>query len=134
MIALYLRVSVSERSAGTGSSESLVSQEAELRGFVASRDDLEGDVRVFADDGVSGRREDRSAMSALMGLAMEGLVSCVIVRDLSRLARNYVFAGRALFQLLPSLGVRVIAVEDGYDSLQSGNGVNERLLWGIVAS
>lgn len=136
MIALYVRVSVSDRARGSAGpdaqADSLAAQEAELRHFVSSRDDLVGEVRVFADDGISGRREDRVAFNEMLELAMRGQVSCVVVRDLSRLARNYVLAGRVLFQTLPSAGVRVVSVEDGYDSLKPGDAANERLLWSMV--
>jgi DNA invertase Pin-like site-specific DNA recombinase len=44
-------------------------------------------------------------------------VNCIVVKDLSRLGRNYIEVGDYLERVLPGLGVRVIAVNDGYDSL-----------------
>ena len=46
----------------------------------------------------------------------EGKINCIIVKDLSRLGRNYIEMGRLLQNILPSVGVRVIAINDHYDS------------------
>lgn len=45
-----------------------------------------------------------------------GNIGCIVVKDLSRLGRNYVEVGNLLEQLFPFLGIRVISVNDGYDS------------------
>ena len=46
----------------------------------------------------------------------DGNINCVIVKDLSRLGREYIETGRYLEKVFPALGVRVIAVNDDYDS------------------
>lgn len=50
--------------------------------------------------------------------ARRGEVKCIIVKDLSRFGRNYLDVGDYLEHIFPFLGVRVIAINDGYDSKQ----------------
>ncbi len=45
-----------------------------------------------------------------------GRINCIIVKDLSRFGRNYIEAGRYIERIFPFLGVRFIAINDGYDS------------------
>ena len=70
----------------------------------------------FVDDGYSGTNFDRPAVKEMMALVREGKICCIIVKDLSRLGRNYLEVGDYLEQILPFMGVRFIAINDGYDS------------------
>ena len=66
------------------------------------------------------RREfERPAFQKMMGDIKEGKIDCIIVKDLSRFGRNYIEVGRYLEKLFPMLGVRFIAVNDNYDSLNT---------------
>ena len=49
-------------------------------------------------------------------MVREGKICCIIVKDISRFGRNYLEVGDYLEQIFPFLGVRFIAVNDGYDS------------------
>lgn len=49
----------------------------------------------------------------------KGVINCIIVKDLSRFGRNYIEVGRYLEKLFPMLGIRFIAVNDNYDSLEA---------------
>ena len=51
-------------------------------------------------------------------------IHCVIVKDFSRFARNYLIMGNYLEQVFPLLGVRFIAINDGYDSATSVNSLD----------
>ena len=132
MIALYIRLSVADRGlAPHERSQSVETQEAMLRAFVAEHPDLAGrEVRAFVDDGLSGTTPNRPGLVEMLGLARDGLVSCVVVKDFSRLARDYVTAGAILQEELPLLGVRVISAGDGYDS-DSPAGAGEQLIVGF---
>ncbi len=55
----------------------------------------------------------------------QGKVDCVVVKDLSRFGRNYIESGRYIEKIFPMLGVRFIAVNDGYDSLAGKSQTDE---------
>jgi DNA invertase Pin-like site-specific DNA recombinase len=71
----------------------------------------------YADDGYSGTNFDRPAWNKLFEDAKNGHISTVITKDLSRIGRNYLQVGLITESLLPSLGVRLIAIDNGVDSL-----------------
>ena len=75
----------------------------------------------YADDGYTGTNFNRPGFTRLMEDARDGKVNCVIVKDLSRMGRNYIEMGRLLTGILPSMGVRVIAINDNYDSTEDKN-------------
>lgn len=75
------------------------------------------------DDGVSGIIFDRKAFKDMMADIRAGEINCVIVKDLSRLGREYIETGRYLRQIFPVYGVRFIAINDNIDTLHD-NGDN----------
>lgn len=132
MIALYVRLSVAERADGEQASASVLTQERQLRDYVAKLEEYAGEeVRTFCDDGISGTREDRPALMSLLAFAAAGQLSCVVVRDFSRLARNYLYAGAMQFEIFPTLGVRLISIGDGYDSASVCDHAQEDLVVGF---
>ena len=70
----------------------------------------------FVDDGYSGTNFARPAVKEMLSLVREGKICCIIVKDISRLGRNYLEVGDYLEQIFPFMGVRFIAINDGYDS------------------
>lgn len=75
---------------------------------------------VYIDDGYTGRNLDRPGFQELVRECRMGKVGCIIVKDLSRLGRNYVEVGNLLEQVFHFLGIRVVSVNDGYDSALLG--------------
>lgn len=75
----------------------------------------------FTDDGISGTRFERPAFQRMMEDVRNHKVNCIIVKDLSRLGRNYIETGRYLEKIFPVLGIRFIAVNDHYDSADTKN-------------
>ena len=69
----------------------------------------------FTDDGISGTRFDRPGFTAMMEEVEAGHVEAVIVKDMSRLGRDYLKVGQ-IMEILRQKGVRLIAVNDGVDS------------------
>lgn len=112
-VALYARLSVDDRSVGT--SLSISNQISMMADYVDGREDLEA-CGTYTDDGISGSTYERPDWLRLMADIQEETIDCVVVKDLSRLGRNYLETCRLLDRELPSLGVRVIAITDGYDS------------------
>lgn len=76
-------------------------------------------VDEYVDRHVTGTRFDRPEFNRMIADIRGGRVNCVVVKDLSRLGRNYLEAGDYLEKVFPFFGVRFIAVTDSYDSLAS---------------
>ena len=73
--------------------------------------------KFIYDDGYSGTNFNRPGWQEVMELMEEGLVETLIVKDMSRLGREYLQVGQYTELIFPSYGVRFIAVNDGVDSL-----------------
>ena len=71
----------------------------------------------FTDDGVSGTRFDRPGFLAMMEEVEAGRVEAIVIKDMSRLGRDYLKAGQ-IMEILRQRGVRLIAINDGVDSLK----------------
>jgi DNA invertase Pin-like site-specific DNA recombinase len=119
IIALYLRLSESDGDLGVDGkdeSNSIENQRLLLRDYVEEREDLEGDVQEYVDDGYSGTNFDRPAFKCMLEDAKKGNIQVIVVKDLSRLGRDYITAGDYIEQIFPMLNVRFIAANNGYDS------------------
>ena len=123
--AIYVRLS--KEDGDKVESDSIVNQKELIRQYLTDKPDIEvHSVRV--DDGYSGANFDRPAFQQLLKDIRSGQIDCVIVKDLSRFARNFVEAGRFLDQEFPLYGVRFIAINDGYDSIQRKGGADDIVL------
>lgn len=120
--AVYARISVEEGLAGEGSIES---QAAIGEEYIKAREDMRL-YRIYRDLGRTGMNFKRPAFETMIEDARAGRVDCVIVKDFSRLGRNYIETGRYIEHVFPFLGVRLISVADGYDSLREA-GMGEML-------
>lgn len=81
----------------------------------------------YIDRGISGTKFDRPDFNRMIGDIRAGKIDCVVVKDLSRLGRNYLEAGDYLEKIFPFFSVRFIVVTDQYDSLNS-NAMEDGLL------
>ena len=119
MIALYMRLSRADGDLeGEGAvSNSIANQRAILRSFVERDPGLSCQpVEEFVDDGFSGSSFDRPEVQRMLALCKEGRVSCIIVKDLSRFAREYIDAGTYIEQVFPFLRVRFVSIAESHDS------------------
>lgn len=82
-------------------------------------------VGRYTDLGKTGTNFDRDAFKQLMQDVRLGDINCVIVKDLSRFGRNYLEAGNYIEKIFPFLGVRFIAVADGYDTGMDGSNTRQ---------
>ena len=73
-------------------------------------------VQCYTDLGKTGSNFEREGFLSLMQDVRLGDINCVIVKDLSRFGRNYLEAGNYIEKIFPFLGVRFIAVSDGFDT------------------
>lgn len=115
--ALYERLSRDDEN--QGESNSIINQKKYLEDY--ARVNGFKNIRHFSDDGYSGTNFDRPAFNEMMELVETGMVETVIVKDMSRLGRNYLQVGIYTEMRFPEKGVRFIAVNNGVDSLQPGS-------------
>ncbi|MCC8102673.1 MAG: recombinase family protein, partial [Clostridiales bacterium] len=101
-------------------SESIRSQRALIQQYVDNNPALHL-VAEYADDGWSGTNFDRPDFKRMMDDAAKGRINCIIVKDLSRFGRNYIGMGKYMERILPSMGVRLIAINDNYDSAKNND-------------
>ena len=122
LIALYLRISKRDEDRDDFESNSIGNQRGILYEYVKNNlNDAGYEVREFVDDGYSGASMDRPAMQELLKLAQSGCVYAILVKDLSRFARNYIEAGNYIEKVFPYIGIRFISINDQYDSEQVTN-------------
>lgn len=111
--ALYVRLS-NEDNGGKGT-DSIHNQLELLLNFAEEIENIEI-VETYTDNGRTGTDFDRPEWERMLQDVNEQKVNCIIVKDLSRFARNYLEAGDYLEKIFPFLGVRFIAVNDQFDS------------------
>ena len=98
-----------------GESNSISNQKKMLEDF-ARRNGLPNPTH-FTDDGISGTRFDRPGFLAMMEEVEAGRVEAIVIKDMSRLGRDYLKVGQVM-EVLRQRGVRLIAINDGVDSLK----------------
>ena len=123
---LYARLSQEDDRAGE--SNSIINQRHILERY-AKDNGFENTV-FLADDGYSGTNFDRPSWKQIIGMIENGEVETLIVKDMSRLGREYLQVGWYTEIYLPQKGVRFIAINDGVDSLvESSNDFNPIRNW-----
>ncbi len=112
--ALYCRLSRDDEL--TGDSNSIVNQKAILSKY-AKENGFKNPL-FFVDDGYSGANFDRPSWGELVEKIENGEVSTLIVKDMSRLGRDYLRVGLYTDVLFVEKGVRFIAIHNGIDGAQ----------------
>ena len=111
--ALYCRLSRDDEQQGDSNSirnqKMMLQKYAEENGFT--------NIMFFVDDGFSGTTFDRPDWKRLEGMIDEGKVGTVIVKDMSRLGRDYLHVGMLTEMYFPNNDVRFIAINNGVDSV-----------------
>lgn len=110
--ALYCRLSRDDEL--QGDSNSIINQKAILQKY--ADDNGFRNTFLFVDDGYSGTTFDRPDWNRLMGLVDEGRVGTIIVKDMSRLGRDYLKVGMYTEMVFPNADIRFIAINNGVDS------------------
>jgi DNA invertase Pin-like site-specific DNA recombinase len=117
--AAYIRLSYTDDK--SSESDSVGNQRKLIESFVSRNPDIQI-VSEKIDDGYSGIIFDRPAFKEMMQEVTDGKINCVIVKDLSRLGREYIETGRYLRRVFPAYGVRFIAINDNLDTANDGSG------------
>lgn len=110
----YIRLSYTDDK--SAESNSVSNQRKLIDDYLTQHSEIEV-VCEKVDDGYSGVLYDRPAFLEMMELIKSGAANCVIVKDLSRLGREYIETGRYLRRVFPAYGVRFIAINDNVDTL-----------------
>ena len=90
-----------------------------LRKFAVEREDMVV-AKEYADISCTGTNFERPGFEEMMRDMRDGVIDCIVVKDLSRLGRDYVETGNYIERVFPFFSVRFIAVTDGYDSERPG--------------
>jgi len=122
VIAKYLRLSsedVDLKQSDKLESNSISNQRNLLDSYINSIPEFSGaKVIEFCDDGWSGKNFERPAFQEMLTQIRAGKINCIIVKDLSRFGRDYLTVGNYISRIFPFMGVRFIAVNDGFDSIR----------------
>ncbi|MDE7162422.1 MAG: recombinase family protein [Anaeroplasmataceae bacterium] len=116
-VGIYCRLSKDDNK-GT-ESNSITSQKESLTDYVKRRGWFLH--KVYIDDGFSGVSFDRPAFKDMISDIEKGYLNCVVVKDLSRLGRNYLDSGYYIEKYFPEHNIRFVAVNDSLDSIDGEN-------------
>lgn len=116
-VGIYARLSRDDERAGE--SVSIENQKEMLARYVREQGWTLYDY--YCDDGVSGTTFDRPGFNRLVQDATDHKINLVLTKDLSRLGRDYIEAGKYTDFIFPSLGCRFIALNDGVDTIRKNN-------------
>ena len=116
-VGIYCRLSRDDER--TGESVSIENQKIMLSRYVQEQGwNL---YASYCDDGVSGTTFDRPMFNQMIADAKVGKINLILCKDLSRLGRDYIEAGRFTDIVFPSMGCRFIALNDGVDTIHKNN-------------
>lgn len=84
--------------------------------------------KFYADNGYTGMNYKRPGFEEMMNDLEKGVIDTVLVKDISRLGRHYILTSELVEKVFPSMGIRLICINDGYDSLDPNADVSSLLL------
>ena len=111
--AIYVRLSAEKDE--TRDRKTLINQRNLIKNFVDQQMDMEIHD-IYMDDEISGTTFDRPEFERMMSDMRAGRINCIVVKDLSRLGRDYVETGNLVERVFPMMDVRFVAITDNYDS------------------
>jgi len=118
---IYVRLSKEDGDVDTGNkyeSNSISNQKELIQQFLISYPEIKVHA-IREDDGYTGTNFSRPGFQLLLQDIKEKKINCVVVKDLSRVGRNYLKVGEYVQEIFPEQGIRFISVNDGYDSINS---------------
>ncbi len=118
---IYIRLSKERTETWRNKSQSLETQESLARAFAKEKGLVV--TKCYIDYEYSGTTFSRPAYQDMMDDIKKGIINCILIRDLSRLGRNYIEMGRLIDKVFPFMGVRFISINDNLDTL---NGLGDK--------
>ncbi len=110
---MYLRIS--HEDGDKAESDSIANQRDLITAFLEKHPEITL-RKVWVDDGYTGVNFDRPDFIRMMESVRNKKTNCIIVKDFSRLGRNFIETGKYIEKIFPFMGVRFISVNDDYDS------------------
>ena len=120
-VAAYLRLSSDD--GDKAESNSIGNQRSIINQYIKQNKEFKN-VEYYIDDGYSGTSFDRPDFKRMLSDIENKKIDCIIVKDLSRLGRNYIEVGNYIEQIFPNYGIRFIAINDNVDSYKDPKSVN----------
>ena len=120
----YIRLSKEDLKKGKDDSNSVINQRDLLNDFYQKHIGEFESVSEYVDDGHTGTDANRENFQRLLSDVMSGKINCVVVKDLSRFARNYSDAGSLIDNLFVQMGVRFISLAENVDSYKNPDSVS----------
>lgn len=105
-------------------SNSIGSQRSIINQYVSANLPSCVEIREYVDDGYTGLNFNRPDFQRMLQDIEKGFINTIIVKDLSRFGRDYIETGKYIFRDFKEQGVRVIAINDNYDSANTNNSDN----------
>ncbi|HFU3800343.1 TPA: recombinase family protein [Streptococcus suis] len=118
---IYIRLSKERTESWRNKSQSLETQECLARAFAKEKGLTV--TKCYIDYEYSGTTFNRPAYQDMMDDLKKGIINCILMRDLSRLGRNYIEMGQLIDKVFPFMGVRFISINDNLDTL---NGLEDK--------
>lgn len=124
-VAVYLRLSKEDNE--SIESNSIVNQRELVEQYISSKSDLEL-VDYYIDDGYSGTNFNRPGFERLLQDMKNKKINCIIVKDLSRFARNHIEADMYFENIFPVLNIRFISVIENIDSFENPDSMDNLIV------
>ena len=130
IFAKYIRLSKEDEEI-KDESNSVISQNKILDEYISRNQNLDEEYVVYdtyVDDGYSGTNFDRPDFQRLLEDMKAGKFNTIIIKDLSRLGRNYIEAGNYIEQIFPLFKIRFVSISEDIDSYRKPTSVNNVLV------
>ena len=112
---LYGRLSVED---GDDTEQNSIGNQKKIGNhFLAAKADIVL-VDTYSDNGYTGMNFERPDFKRMFEDILSGMINCVIVKDISRLGRHFVMTSNFVERIFPEMGIRLICINDGYDSTE----------------
>lgn len=93
----------------------IINQKEMLTSFVSEKDDMII-IDYYVDDGYTGTNFNRPGFKEMFNDVVNGRINTILVKDLSRLGRNYIEVGKYIDEIFPIYNLRIISINDNVDS------------------
>ena len=124
----YIRLSKEDLNKGNDDSNSVIHQKELLDEYYQKHIDEFSSITEYTDDGYTGTDTNREGFQKLIADVMSKKINCVIVKDLSRLSRNYSDAGSLIENLFVQMNVRFISLNENIDSYHNPDSVSNLIV------